>query len=63
MTRDSMDTAVACVGFGELPFENKIIARTKDKTADPIASTTAPELINMSFSSNILLVHCHSYET
>lgn len=53
MTRDSMDTAAACVGFGERPFENKMIARIKDKTADPIASTTATELMNITPSKPI----------
>lgn len=53
MTRDSMDTAVACVGFGERPFENKMIARIKDKTADPIASTTVTELMNITPSKPI----------
>ena len=48
-----MDIAVAVVGFGELPFENKMIARTRDKTAAPIASTTATELINITPSKPI----------
>ena len=53
MTRDRMDIAVAVVGFRGLPLENKMIARTKDKTAAPMASTTATELINITPSKPI----------
>ena len=53
MIKDRIDTTVAFVGFGELSFENKMIARTKDKPADPIASTTATELINITPSKPI----------
>lgn len=53
MMRDRIDIAVAFVGLGELPLENKMAARVKDKTPDPIASTTATELINMTPSKPI----------
>ena len=47
MVIDTIDNVVAVTGFGEAFLKNKTPARASDNTADPIASTTATELIKI----------------